>query len=76
MDEHPTSVERAMQMLREAIALVASGGASRVIVASIPACERIVEPGTELALAAGVRLRPLGRAVGDEVDLAVESVIE
>jgi hypothetical protein len=76
MDESPTSVEHAMQMLREAIALVASGGASRVVVASIPACGRVVEPGSRLALAAGVRLRPLPRAVGDDVDLAVESLSE
>lgn len=73
--EHTTaSVEREMELVRSAIAMVASNGSRRVIVAGIRFGDVLLAPGQRLALESGVRLRRLPHDGDDGIDLAVESI--
>jgi hypothetical protein len=67
------AVERDLRMVCEAIELVASGAAPRVVVANIRFGSVILDPARRLALDRGVRILPLRRA-DMEVDLAVETI--
>jgi hypothetical protein len=69
----PTFVERDLRLVCEAIALVASGAAPRVIVANIRYGSVVLDAARQLALADGVRIRPLWR-LDMEADLAVEPI--
>jgi len=71
-----TTIDREMQLVREAIAMVASGGARRVVVAGIGLGELLFEPGSRLAVEAGVRLTRLATADGSGADLVVERINE
>lgn len=62
--------------MREAIALVASGGARRVLIAGLRFGDDIVDPAREGALEAGLRIRSIARASGGGIDLAVEAIAE
>jgi hypothetical protein len=70
----PATLEHEMQLIREAIAMVASGGAPRVVLAGIRFGETLLDPGRRLALDAGVRLVPLWRSDEAGADLAVERI--
>jgi hypothetical protein len=70
------ALDRELQLVREAIAMVAGGGARRVIVAGIRFGADLVEPGRRLALEAGVRLMQLDRADGTGVDLAIVPILQ
>ncbi|HET9758061.1 MAG TPA: hypothetical protein VFP66_16285 [Candidatus Limnocylindrales bacterium] len=72
----PAALEREMRLIREAIALVASGGAPRVVLAGISFGETLLDPSRRLALEAGVRLVPLWRADETGADIAVERIRE
>ncbi len=72
----PAALDRELQLIREAIALVAAGGARRVIVAGLRFGDAIVAPGSRLALEAGVRVTRLATADDARVDLAVEQIEE
>lgn len=72
----PATLEHEMRLIREAIALVASGGAPRVVVAGIHFGETLLDPGRRLALDAGVRLLPLWRADEAGADLSIERIRE
>lgn len=72
----PAGFEREFQLVREAIAMVASGGSRRVVLAGIRLGDQLFEPGSRLALEAGVRLARLESADGTGVDLAVEPIKE
>jgi hypothetical protein len=61
-------------MAREAIAMVASGASSRVVVAGIRHGESIVDTAQRLALQQGVRVRRLPQAGRAGVDLVVEPI--
>lgn len=63
-----------MQLVREAIAMVASGGSRRVVVAGIRLGDALFTPGSRLALEAGVRLTRLANPDGAAADLAVERI--
>ncbi|HZC33624.1 MAG TPA: hypothetical protein VE640_10095 [Candidatus Bathyarchaeia archaeon] len=65
-----------MQMVREAIALVASGASRRVIVAGLRLGHQLLDPGRRVAIQAGVRLVPLWDANGAGVDIAIEREID
>ena len=65
-------VDRELGLLRDAIALVAGGGAPRVMVAGLELGDALVEPAERLAMAAGVRLVSDWSADGHHVDFAVE----
>ena len=67
----PAVLEREMRMIREAIAVVASGAAPRVILANLRFGEELLDRGRRLAEDAGLGLVPLWRA-GEGADLAVE----
>jgi len=69
----PLVLERELQIVREAIAMVASGSAPRVTIAGLRFGEALIEPGRGWALEAGVRLTPLWRADEAGVDLAIEA---
>jgi hypothetical protein len=62
--------------VREAIAMVASGAAIRVVVAGIRHGERLYDDCSGLALDAGVRLVPLRRSDTPRTDIAVEPILE
>jgi hypothetical protein len=70
----PSTLELEMRLVREAIALVASGGAPRVSVAGIRFGEALLEPARRVALQSGVRLVPLWSAEEAGVDILVEPI--
>lgn len=63
-------------MAREAIAMVASGAAKRIVIAGIRYGETIIEPASRIALAAGVRVKPLPQLGNAGSDLVVEPIYE
>ena len=69
-------LEHEMRLIREAIVMVASGRAPRVVLAGIRFGETLLDPSRCLALEAGVRLRPLRRTDGAGSDIAVERIRE
>ena len=71
-DIAPTVVERELQLVREAIAMVAAGAAPRVTVAGIRFGDNILDRAREWAAEAGVRIEPLWRTDELGVDIAVE----
>jgi hypothetical protein len=72
----PATLESEMRLIREAIAMVASGGAPRVALAGIHFGETLLDPARRLALDAGVRLVPLWRADEAGADISVERIRE
>lgn len=68
------TLDREMRLVREAIAMVASGGASRVVLAGINFGETLVDPARRLALEAGVRLVLVTRADEGGADIAIERI--
>ena len=68
--------ERELRMVREAIAMVASGVSSRVVVAGISRGEQILEAAKRLGLESGVRVNRLVQAEAKGTDLAVEPIYE
>jgi hypothetical protein len=68
--------EREQQLIREAIAMVASGASSRVVVAGIGFGELLLDPARRWALEAGVRANPLRKRDGSGVDIAIEVIYE
>lgn len=71
-DVVPRTLELEMQLIREAIAMVASGASKRVVVAGIQFGDTLLDSGRRLALEAGVRLVPLWKADDAGTDIAVE----
>lgn len=63
-------------MVREAIAMVASGASNRVVVAGISRGEQILEAARRLGLESGVRVNRLVQAGTKGTDLAVEPIYE
>lgn len=72
----PDTIERELRLVREAIAFVSSGGASRVVVGGIHFGEALLRPAGLLALDAGVRIVPLWTSDEAGVDIAVERIGE
>jgi hypothetical protein len=68
------AIEHDLRMVCEAIALVASGAAPRVIVANIRFGSVVLDAARRLALDRGLRIRPLWRP-DMEADLAVEPLV-
>lgn len=68
--------ERELLMVREAIAMVASGASTRVVLAGIRHGNQILDSARRLALEAGVRVIPLRVQENTGADLAVEPIHE
>jgi hypothetical protein len=68
--------ERELRMVREAIALVASGASRHVVVAGISRGEQILEAARRLGLESGVRVNRLPQPEAKGADLAVEPIYE
>ena len=79
-DHRPTPVavreERELRMVREAIAMVASGASSRVVVAGISRGDAILDAARRLGLESGVRVNRLAQPEAKGTDLAVEPIYE
>jgi hypothetical protein len=57
-----STLEHEFDLVRSAIALVASGGASSVSLGSLRFGEELIEPASRIALASRVRITPLWSA--------------
>ena len=71
-DVVPATLEHEMGLIREAMMLVATGGAPRAIVAGLRLGDALLRPARKMALEAGVRLVPLWAADERGVDIAIE----
>jgi hypothetical protein len=69
-------VDPGLRLIRDAIAMVAAGGAPRVVVAGIGFSEHALDQGRRLAVEANVRMMLLERADGAGVDVAIERIRE
>jgi hypothetical protein len=67
----PAVLEREMRMIREAIAVVASGASARVLLANLHFGEELLDRARRLADDAGLAVVPMFRA-GEGADLSVE----
>jgi hypothetical protein len=72
----PVAVEHEVGLLRDAIALVASDGAPRVVVAGLRLGDALLPTARRMALEAGVQIVPLWRADEAGLDIAVERLPE
>jgi hypothetical protein len=70
------TLEHEMNLVREAIAMVASGGSPRVIVAGLKFGEALLVPARGLATEAGVRLVPLWMPDDAGADIAIERITD
>lgn len=68
------TLEQELLLVREAIDMVAGGGAPRVVVGGLQFGEALVEPARELADAAGVRVVPLWMPDDAGADIAIERI--
>ena len=79
-DQPATRVERTleheMNLIREAIDMVASGGAPRVVVGGLRFGEALLVPARGLATEAGVRLVPLWMPDDAGADIAIERITD
>jgi hypothetical protein len=75
-DTVPIAVEQEATLIRDAIALVASGRAPRVVVAGLRLSDALLPTARRMALQAGVRIVPLWRADEAGLDVAVERLPE
>ena len=69
-------LQRESRIVREAIALVASGGARRVVIAGLRFGDEVIDPAQGAALEVGLRIQALGRTADDGIDLAIEPIEE
>ncbi len=70
------ALDREMELVRNAIELVASGGAPRVSIGGLSFGEELIEPARRMALEAGVRIVPLWTADDVGAGLAVERITD
>jgi hypothetical protein len=72
----PVTLEHEMQLITEAIALVASGRTHRTVVAGLQLGDALLEPARRIAAEAGVQLIPLWYADEHGLDIAIEPATE
>jgi hypothetical protein len=72
----PATLEHEMGLIREAIMLVATGGAPRAVVAGLRLGDALLDPARRMGLEAGVRIVPIWNADDSGVDIAVEQIAE
>lgn len=71
-DAFEEELEAELQMVREAVLLVAAGGARRVVVANLRHGRVILEPARAFAEEAGLRVEPMPTSDPRRVDLAAQ----
>jgi hypothetical protein len=69
-------MERETRLVREAIAMVAQGASTRVVVAGIRYGEPLLDTARRLALESGVRVIPIWKDDHSGADIAVEPIYE
>jgi hypothetical protein len=69
-------LERELELIRSAIAMVASGAAPRVSLGSLRFGEQLIKPARRMALEAGVRIVPLWTSADGGTGLAVERLAD
>lgn len=74
VDRTTRTLDQELDLVRDAIALVASGRSRRVVVASLRFGEQLIEPARRMASQAGVRIEPLWTADDAGADIAVERI--
>lgn len=74
VDRTTRTLDQELDLVRDAIALVASGRSRRVVVASLRFGEQLIEPARRMASQAGVRIEPLWMADDAGADIAVERI--
>ena len=67
---------REMRLAQEAIAMVASGASTRVVVAGIAHGDDILDAARRMALQLGVRVNPLRDPTTGRADLVVEPIYD
>jgi hypothetical protein len=72
----PDTLEREVGLVRDAIALVASGGSMRVVVGGLRLGEALLPTAQRMALEAGVRVVPIWGADESGLDISIERVAE
>ncbi len=70
------TLDQELLLIREAIALVATGGAPRVVVGGLSFGEALIEPARALGEEAGVRIVPLWMPDDAGADIAVERIAD
>ena len=70
------TIEHELDLVRSAIALVASGGAPSVTLVSLRFGEQLISPASRLALEAGVRIVPLWSADDGGASLSFERMTD
>lgn len=68
------TLEQELLLVREAIDMVAGGGAPRVVVGGLQFGEALIAPARELAETAGVRVVPLWMPDDAGADIAIERI--
>ncbi|HEY6058478.1 MAG TPA: hypothetical protein VIV06_10625 [Candidatus Limnocylindrales bacterium] len=72
----PAALEREANLIREAIAVVASGVSPRVVIAGLRLGDALLPVARRMALEAGVRIVPMWPADESGVDMSVERLPE
>lgn len=70
------TLDQELELVRGAITMVASGGATRVSLGGLRFGEQLIEPARRMALASGVRIVPLWMPDDAGADLAVERIAD
>jgi len=70
----PRTIEQEMNLVREAIAMVAADRSPRVVVGGIRFGETLLRPARAMAAEAGVRLVPLWMPDDAGADIAIERI--
>ena len=68
-------IDGELRLVREAILMVASHGATRVVVAGLTVDADLLDPARRMALESGVRVVPLRSSDELRVDLRVEPIV-
>jgi hypothetical protein len=70
----PATLDNELRLVREAIALVASGRSPRTVVAGLRLSDALLEPAAGIARDARVALTPIRRPDDSGVDIAIEAL--
>jgi hypothetical protein len=70
------AMDREARLVREAIAMVASGASPRVVIAGIRYGETLLDDARRIALEAGVRVNPIWRQDHNGADIVVVPIHE